>query len=222
MEKDTMIKALIQYEMDVLDQRDRIVKMRYQVDKGNLEAAVRAAREFAMSNEEIYLKLKSLIYLMQDKRPDNMAERIGTTESFPSELRMLSPGVWKFTLPPLFSVSAKRKIYSEGKHIYYLVLNLLMQYENKGERIPQIDHPLVLFRHHICTDTAMPFDYDNIDSKRAIDAMQGYFFDNDSALDFDLHHTAVADPEESYCEIYVIDQGETGPVINPKIEERLN
>jgi len=221
-DKDTLINKLIQFELIVLDQRNRIVQMRYQIDSGSVEDAIPAAREFGKANEEIYLRLKSLIYTMQGKRAANMAEEIGTTESFPSSLMEIRPGIWKFTLPPFFSVSAKKKLYNEGKHMYYLVLNLQMQYEKNSGRIETLKRPLVLFRHHICTDVQLPFDYDNIDSKRAIDAMQGYFIGDDNALSLTAVHEAVEDPERSYCEIYVLDMAKNGGYLNAEIARKLN
>lgn len=216
MNKDALIKQLIKYEMDVVDQENRIIQLRYLIDTESDAGAALAAREFAKANEEIYLRLKSLIYNIQGKPFENMAEEIGTTDSFPSCLNEMRNGVWRFTLPPFYSVSAKKKLYNEGKHMYYLVLNLLMDYEKKHGKIRKLEKPLFIFRHHICTDLQQPFDYDNIDSKRAIDAMQGYFVSDDNVLRLTVMHEAKEDPERSFCEIYAVDQAVIGSVYSPE------
>lgn len=222
MNTEALQEALMSYEMDLLDWQNNLIEMRYQLDTGREEEAVRAAREFSKFNEEIYLKLKSLSYIIQGKRPENMAEEIGTTDSFPSELQCIAKGVWKFTLPPFYSVSAKNRIYNEGKHIYYLVLNLLMQYESSHKKIKKMGSPAIIFRHHICTKIQLPFDHDNIDAKRAIDAMQGYFFEDDNSLKLVWHSESVEDESTSYCEIFVVDQDIIGPVLSEKLAKIIN
>lgn len=220
--KEALIGALLGCEMDLYDQQSRLVDMRYHIDTERDEDLAKIAREFSKFNEEMYLRLKIISYLIQGKRPCNMAEEIGTTESFPSRLENLEKGIWKFTLPPFYSVSPKNRLYNEGKHMYYLVLNLLMQYEKTHKKIRTMGRPGIIFRHHICTDIRQPFDHDNIDAKRAIDAMQGYFFQDDNALELVWHSEAIEDSEMSLCEIYVVDMDVTGPVLSEKITKKIN
>ena len=215
-DRNKLRNALTYYEMLVLDQRNRISQLRYQIEKERDEDAEDSVRQFGKHNEELYLKLKEMCYEVQGIKSDNMYEAIGTTDSFPSTLEEIEPGIWKFHLPPFFSVSAKKKVYNEGKHMYYLVMNLLAAYERINGRIDVMDRPIVIFRHHIFSESKNIFDYDNIDSKRAIDAMQGYFLKDDNAIYLTTIHEALADPEESYCDIYVLDQKENPGVFGEK------
>lgn len=207
---------LVRYELQVVDQRSRIINLRMQLNSDNIEAATENVKEFCKANEEIYLKLKMLMYEIQEKQADNIIEQLGTTDSFPASLEEIEPYIWKFHLPPFYSVSAKKKLYNEGKHIYYLVMNLMMRYEIDNKKIQKMEKPLVIFDHHICSKTDNYFDYDNIDSKRATDAMQGFFLKGDDASYLTVMHRATKDPEQSYCDIYLSDLKS-----NVRIKEKL-
>ena len=215
-DNDSRIRDLIDYQMLVKDQEKRIVRLATALYIGNEEEQERLINTFAIENEEIYLKLKRLIYDIQGKEIGNIHERIGTTDSFPSSLEKSEEGVWKFHLPPFYSVqSSDRGVSNAGKHIFYLMLNLEIGYEEENGRIEKIEKPLVVFEHHICSDVQRVFDFDNIDSKRALDAMQCFFLDDDNALSLVTMNVATADPSESYCDIYIADRS------NPEIYKKL-
>ena len=203
MHKDDMRNALINYEMLVVDQRNRIINTRVMIDRESDPTDL--IRQFAKTNEEIYLKLKSLIYEIQPEPTTSVVEELGTTESFPSTLEQVTPDMWRFHLPPFYSVSAKKRLYNEGRHMYYLVQNLIRQFESKSGRVDVMKRPLVVFEHHICTRSDNVFDYDNIDAKRATDAMQGYFLRDDNGLYLTIMHEMREDARESFCDIYVIE-----------------
>ena len=221
MDKNMLRNLLIHYEMLVVDQRNRIINLRLQTESENSGRAVEIVKDFCKVNEEIYLKLKSLMYEVQDEKPVNMIAELGTTEAFPSSLTETEKGVWKFHLPPFYSVSAKRKLYNEGKHVYYLVMNLLDRYERENRKIQKLNKPVVIFRHHIASDSPNIFDFDNIDSKRAIDAMQGYFLKDDNAQYLTVIHESVHDEHESFCDIYVLDKAGQDGLFSKKIADLL-
>lgn len=214
-DRDALIHRLLDYQKLVKAQEKKIQSLAYALYTEQSDQEVRKiAVDFARENEEIYLKLKRLIYDTRSLRgvqQGNRHEMIGTTDSFDSSLTCESPGVWKFHLPPFFSVqSSERGPSNAGKHVFYLVMNLLSGYELENNRIGKIEKPLIIFEHHICTDTQKPFDFDNIDSKRALDAMQGYFIDDDNALSLTVVNLAVKDEKESFCDIYIGDAADKG------------
>lgn len=199
--------SLDKYEKIAAEQLDRVRLLKMlaagELDPGNV------VEKITRENEELYLGMKSICYEMQSKEADNPIEEMGTTDSFDSSLNKICPGVWKFTLPPFYSISVKKRFSNEGRHIYYLMLNLLQNYEIESEKIEIMLRPVVCFRHHICTEKDRIFDFDNIDSKRAVDALQGFFLKGDDALYLTTVHEAVKDPDRSYCEIFVFDRAKT-------------
>lgn len=214
-ERDYMIRTLLDYQTVVKDQERRISEIAQMLFFGE-ELPENEVIQFAIDNEDTYLKLKRLVYDIQGRQDGNRHEMIGSTDSFPSSLDELSPGLYRFHLPPFFSVqSSKRGYGNAGKHIFYLVLNLAQDYEATGGKIIKPENPLVVFEHHICTDRQKIFDFDNIDSKRALDAMQGFFIEDDNALSLMQLNIAVSDPEESWCDIYIGDR------TDPKLYERM-
>jgi len=205
MKDDAMIHALVDYQMLVKDQEKRILSLAESLYFEQESEAMKTVNAFAVENEEIYLKLKRLIYDIQLRQEGNWHEDIGSTDSFPSTLTEIDDKTWRFTLPPFYSVNIKDRSGNAGKHMFYLIRNLIADYEINRKKIEVLDNPVVLFRHHICTDIQKPFDFDNIDSKRALDALQGVFLSDDNALSMTLLHEAIEDPDDSFCELYVIE-----------------
>lgn len=216
LDKDKAIYALLDYQSLVKKQERRIVDMASLLYTGQEEKALDELNDFTIENEAIYLKLKKLSYDLQGEQSGNRHEMIGTTDLFPSSLTEVSPGLWKFHLPPFFSVnSSERGPSNAGKHIFYLVMNLEEEYEKSNRKLKVIEKPIVIFEHHICSDFQKVFDFDNIDSKRALDALQGSFINDDNALSLMTVNLAVKDPKESYCDIYIADRN------HPKVYEIL-
>ena len=202
--KEAILKTLTDYEMSLKTQQEKIFDIRFQINFD--QDPENAILQFLRTNEELYLKQKKISYDILGWNLNNPIEEYGTTDSFSSDLSEISPDVWRFTLPPFYSIQNKKRFSNEGKHIYYLVTNLEEQYEREHGSIDKMERPLVYFRHHICTETDRIFDYDNVDSRRAIDAMQGYFLKGDDAIYLTTVHDAVKDAERSYCEITVLDR----------------
>lgn len=221
MRKDEMRNALINYEMLVVDQRNRIINTRVMLDRE--VDPTDTIRQFAKSNEEIYLKLKSLIHEIQagGESTRSITEDLGTTESFPATFEKLGEGIWKFHLPPFFSVSAKKRLYNEGRHIYYLIQNLLKQHEAESGRLKLLEKPLVAFRHHICADVDNVFDYDNIDAKRATDAMQEFLLKDDNGMYLTVAHDMIYNEDISFCDIYVIEQKGRENILDGYLEKHF-
>lgn len=205
--KNDIIKALIEYEGIAAELQRNISMTRLQVNS-DIDAED-TMLHFARTNEDLYLKMKKFTYDVLGRNSDNIMEEFGTTDSFPSTLEEIQDGVWKFTLPPFFSIQNKKRFSNEGRHMYYLVMNLENEYEKTHQRIEKMAKPVVIFRHHICTEKDYIFDYDNVDSKRAIDAMQGFFLERDDALYLTTVHSALKDTQKSYCEIFVFDSAKT-------------
>ena len=217
-DNEKTIRTLIDYQNLVDEQRGRIKDLAYLLYTGQEEEVRKTANKFAIDNEEIYLDLKRLIYDLQGIRIDNRFDAVGTTDSFPAALEENEAGIWRFHLPPFFSVqSSERGASNAGKHIYYLMLKLQEEYEASTKKIERIKMPIIIFEHHICSDFQKVFDFDNIDSKRALDAMQGVFIDDDNALSLVTVNMAVKDPKESYCDIYIADRND--PAIYQKLVE---
>lgn len=211
LDKDKVIYALLDYQSLIKKQERRIVDMASLFYTGQEDKAMEELTDFTIENEEVYLKLKQLSYDLQGEQNGNRHEMIGTTDLFPSSLTEVNKGIWKFHLPPFFSVnSSDRGPSNAGKHIFYLVMNLEAEYEEKNKKMAVIEKPIVIFEHHICSDFQKVFDFDNIDSKRALDALQGTFINDDNALSIMTVNMAVKDPEESYCDIYIADRNDPG------------
>ena len=208
-DRDKSIKSLLDYQELVKLQTRKISDLAYALYTEQDESVQALTKTFAIDNEEIYLKLKRLVYDMQDRQIGNTHEMIGTTDFFDASLTELKPGLWKFHLPPFFSIqSSDRGPSNAGKHMFYLVLNLEADYERENGKIQKVEEPLIVFEHHICSSFQKVFDFDNIDSKRALDALQGTFIRDDNALSLITVNMAVKDSDESYCDLYIADRKE--------------
>lgn len=205
--REDIIETLDKYEKTAAAQQDKIKQLKLLV-KGGLDTGS-TVEKICRDNELLYLHMKSICYQLQGKEPANPVDEFGTTDAFDASIENMGSNAWKLTLPPFYSISAKRRFSNEGKHAYFLILRLLQTYEIENEKIEYMEWPVVFFRHHICTDIDRVFDFDNIDSKRAIDAMQGYFLKGDDALYLTVIHEAVRDEERSYCELFVTDRAKT-------------
>ena len=207
MNDEKTILKLAKYEKIAQNQLGRIRQLKIMLEEG-IDARSEI-ENISRENEELFLGMKSISYEIRGDDPDSQIEEFGTTETFPSSLERIAPGIWKFTLPTFVSNPAKKRFANEGKHMFFVVLNLLREYEINNGRISYMKKPVLCFRHHICTETDRIFDFDNIDSKRAIDAMQGYFLKGDDALYLTIIQEAEKDPGKSFCEIFVFDRAET-------------
>lgn len=199
--KDDLIKALTDYEMLVVDQRNRLINIRLRIEKK--EDPKDLVNEFAKENEEIFLKLKALSSEISGERPDDKAHLYGKTDISTATLDEIKPGIWKFLLPPLFSTSSGNVMYNEGAFTYYLVCRLI---EDFNEPISAIKKPLIVFRHHIQTGKNLTFFYDSIDIKRAIDAMKETILREANTGAFTVMHDTIEGSEEPYCEVFVTEK----------------
>ena len=205
--RNEMINTLLDYQMLVKNQESRILKLAQSLYFEQDEMADKLLRAFAIENEEIFLKLKRITYDIQGRTDDNAVDSIGEADFFPASLEQIQEGIWKFHLPPFFSVQASKRGYGNaGKHIFFMVMKLQTNYEAKYGKIPKLTEPIVVFEHHICTDKHNVFDFDNIDSKRALDAIQGFFIDDDNILSLIQINIAKKEPKESFCDIYVAEK----------------
>jgi len=161
--------------------------------------------------EKEYLRLKENAAIIADKQDKTPFEIYGTSYDFEATIEYMGNSQWKLHLPIFSPISVSRKKPGDGKYIYYLVYNLLDKYWNEHKKdgtAPTIlKDPVVVYEYHIKPHRNFVFDYDNVDSKSALDAMQGFFLTDDSAFSLTVIQSAVKD-EESYTDIYILEKPE--------------
>lgn len=161
--------------------------------------------------EKQFIRLKENAALILDQRDSSPYEIYGTTSDFPADVSKIGEDKWRLHLPIFSPASATRRKSGEGRYIYYLVSNLLSEYQKEhketDERIKILKQPLVIFKYHILPERKLVFDFDNVDSKSALDAMQGFFFTDDSALSITTIQSCTKS-EESFTDIFVMEKPE--------------
>lgn len=177
----------------------------------NPQLAETLTTEAVRLGERQFIKLKENAALILDQRDLSPYEIHGTTTDFPAAIEKINEDRWKLHLPIFSPVSATRRKSGEGRFIYYLVSNLLNTYQkehkNTVDQIKLLKHPLVIFKYHILPERNLVFDFDNVDSKSALDAMQGFFFTDDSAFSITTIQQSVRS-EESFTDIFVMERPE--------------
>jgi len=167
------------------------------------------ALEALRLGERQYLKLKENAAVIMGQEERSPYEIYGTTTDFPASIEKIREDRWKIHLPIFSPVSATRRVSGDGRYMYYLVFNLLNEYQkenrNTENELHILEDPLVIFKYHIRPERNLVFDFDNIDSKPALDAMQGFFFTDDSALSITTIHNAVRS-ESSFTDIFVMEK----------------
>lgn len=162
--------------------------------------------EVLRQSELSYLRLKEITQKVSGVTPPSLSKKYGVITEFDSYIRKIGEDKWKMHLPPFAPISVRNRKGGEGKLTFYHVMSLLEDYRLKhpGD-IQKIENPTVIFEYHMpyADDANSVFDFDNIDSKRTIDAMQGYFFDDDNAFSLNVIHTAKED-SEAYTDIYIL------------------
>lgn len=186
---------------------DKIEKNICREETENIHQHLKA---FLSCNEDSFLTGKEAACLRpiyEDRaKPPARHQLRGAPINFPATITKLEVGHYKFTLPPLFSKRTHEKTFRDGKAIQYLVAYLLQEYENRNGIIRKMKRPMVIFIHHVKDWSGKKWvpDADNLDAKSIVDALQGYFYANDSVLDITLIHTGKLD-EKSFTELHLID-----------------
>ena len=177
----------------------------------NPQLAEMLVTEALRLGEKQFIKLKENAALILDQRDLSPYEIYGTTTDFPAGIEKIDSDRWKIHLPIFSPTSATRRKSGDGRYMYYLVSNLLREYQKRnrgsGEQIKLLKQPLVIFKYHIRPERKLVFDFDNVDSKSALDAMQGYFFTDDSAFSITTIQKSIRS-EDSYTDIFVMEKPE--------------
>lgn len=144
-----------------------------------------SASAYAGSAERTFLEGKKLALLVGDRvyASEYDYKAMGTTEEFPCSLSY-DDGIWEFILPPAPSVKTGKRVTDTSRYIGYLVRNLMDRYQVEYGDISCLSSPVVIIEYGIRENDSFAklFDADNRDSKKAIDAMTGTFFDDDNVL----------------------------------------
>lgn len=212
MNKNNIITALTDYEMLVVDQRNRLINMRIQTERG--ENPKEHVNEFAKINEEIYLKLKALSVEITGNAPDDAAHVYGKADSFLATLDEVKPGILKFTLPPLFSTAVDEVLYNEGMFTYYLVSRII---EDSKINCPVMIKPVIMFRHHVTEGKNLDYFYDGIDIKRAVEAIERAFFVSQVSGTCTIIHETIEGKDEPFCEVLVSSRKNAGELLNGEL-----
>lgn len=185
-----------------------VAQMLYTSDD-NSQLAETLATEAVRLGEKQFIKLKENAALILDQRDLSPYEIHGTTTEFPASVEKIDSERWKIHLPIFSPVSATRRKSGDGRYMYYLVANLLNEYQkenkNTDDQIKLLKQPLVIFKYHIRPERNLVFDFDNVDSKSALDAMQGFFFTDDSAFSITTIQKSIR-ADESFTDIFVMEK----------------
>ena len=213
LKRQRTIEKLLDQEKSLRHLADRLSDIAQIVysSEDNPQLAETLATEAVRFGEKQFLKLKENAALILDQRDLTPYEIHGTTSDFPSSIEKIDSDRWKLHLPIFSPVSATRRKSGDGRFIYYLVFNLLNQYQkenkNTGKEIKMLKQPLVIFKYHILPERNLVFDFDNVDSKPALDAMQGFFFSDDNAFSITTIQKAIRS-EQSFTDIFVLEKPE--------------
>ena len=209
-DKAALLETAESYENMLSRQKDLLRNLTLKILVESYDSAEETLEELSRLNEAHYLRLKSIIYDLRCQSGNAAAdydciERLGKQALFPAYLKYES-GIWKFHLPPMPSVKKVKRTASEGQAVFYSVMYLLEEYEREHHmRLSCLEEPVLYIRHNIRKDETEVFDADNVDTKRAIDAMQGYLLSDDNAL----YLTTITDgalADEDSCDMYLFEK----------------
>lgn len=181
--------------------------------------AVQQTAEFSSVSERTYIDGKEISLLASGYRKDEVPNYsyAGTTVLDEAGIEKKSYG-WVITTPPLYNKKSSERMPSDGKYIHYLILKQLENFEKKNGFMEEIINPVVVFEHHIeLNNLSKLFDADNIDTKAALDAINGFLFCDDNIINLSTIHTGVKD-HKSYCKIHVFEKKEVLNWISDNIE----
>ena len=213
LKKTRTIEKLLDQEKDLRRLADRLSDIAQMVytSSDNPKIAETLAIEAVRFGEKQFLKLKENAAQILDRNDLPPYEIHGTMSDFPSSIEKFDGDKWKLHLPIFSPVSSTRRKTGDGRFIYYLVFNLLNQYQrqnkNTENEIKLLKQPLIVFKYHIMPERSLVFDFDNVDSKSALDAMQGFFFTDDNALSLTTIQKAVKS-DSSYTDIFILEKPE--------------
>lgn len=211
LKKERIIEQLVDQERNLkilADKLSDVARLIYTSEDGS-KIAQNMAIEALRIGEKQFLKLKESAAVIMDMTGNSPYEIYGTTADFPAEISKIGDDKWKIHLPIFSPISASRKNSGDGRYMYYLVFNLLNEYQKKYKNTDAelriLEEPLVIYRYHILPERNLVFDFDNVDSKSSLDAMQGFFFTDDNAFSLTTIQNAVRS-KESYTDIYVMEK----------------
>lgn len=202
----------------ILDQRQEFKKLADKLSDMALMISAGGAKNASLENlshdalrmcEKQYLRLKGTACEIADGRDKTPFEIYGTASDFQVSIEKIGENRWKLHLPVFSPISPSRKKAGDGKYMYYLVYNLLDKYwkEHKEDgTLPKpLKDPVIIYEYHIRPDRNLVFDFDNVDSKSVLDAMQGFFITDDSAFSITTIQNAVRD-DNSFTDIFILEK----------------
>lgn len=204
----------------ILDKRDELyslLEIQDAVAKLDGTSLKLKIARFLSKNEKNYLNAKDLASFARVEdgyssalsrlNDNNFPERYGTAEWFEPSLNAI-PGGFVFHLPPLCGKKQSERHVFDGRYTYYLISNLMADYEAvQNERFEIMKKPVVIFLHHYKKDDPKfrVLDADNIDEKVATDALFGFLVPDDNLLTLWTMHFGIED-HSSFCDMFVIER----------------
>ena len=203
---------IIALASEVREEKDQEVKILdsviHNARYGNLGKLRNYIISFANKSERNFLNGKRLALLIREGKASEIGEfdALGTTDDFPCSLEY-DGCVYEFYLPPTPSVRVGQFNKDVGRYTGLLIKNLIKKHVERYGEIAKTASPVVVFEYGI--DRADPFarlyDADNRDSKKALDALTGTFFEDDNVLSVTTVSTGEY-ADHAYTKIYVMDK----------------
>lgn len=199
------IRAKKQKEVSTLG---NIIDCFLQEDKSQIYKKIKS---YLAMNEKNFLDAKPLCYygrkvITQDTTSsESYFEIYGRSDYFPSKLEKLDHQHYCFTLPPMSSKYNSEKNAIDGKRMQYMLTYLMQEYE-KENKIEMLHKPIAIFEHYVDTSAGVKWvpDADNLDTKVALDSVQGFIIADDSLLNIALLQLG-HDAKKSYTKLHFME-----------------
>lgn len=161
----------------------------------------------AQLTEKNFLSSKNFVLYSKSNENDICMKKnkedikiVGSVETMKTYIEKNDAGIWKLHLPPMPSIKVRHNGTS-GQYMHNVITNLI----NSTSDLEIVDNPVVCFIHHISKNrpSTKYFDADNLDSKKALDGLQGKLIGNDNLLSIRTYQQGVISDEE-FCDLYVM------------------
>lgn len=163
---------------------------------------------FVNHAERNFLNGKRLALLINEGKSNvkMYSDELGTTDEFPSSLSY-DGIVYEFYIPPIPSIQTGTFIKDVGRFTGLLIKKLIKTFEADHGKIKEFISPVVVIEYGISGDESFArlYDADNRDSKKAIDALTGTFFQDDNVLSITTVSVGTI-TDEPHTSIYVMEE----------------
>ena len=207
LERITYVKRLRQKALANLQIVEKLLEL---VKEG--EPDTKQINAVLSANNRNYLFTKEVAAFLKDGvrrgTPEyDAVDILGNPGDFPASLSRSEDGIYCFHLPQLESKKTTDTGAGDKNPMRYLVLYLIREYEKENHVITPFKKPLLVFEHIFDKDKSLRHvpDFDNMDTKAVIDALEYYMIENDSALDITLVHIGKIG-DETYTNLYVSEE----------------